>query len=156
MRRLLIFCLLAATLSACGPKVVFSEEVSFPDSGWTYADSARFDFEIPNAEQAYDYVLTLDHSPDFPAQNFYVRIHTDFPSGVRRTEEVSLQLAGEFGAWNGACSGDNCQFEVPILRNARFEDTGKYGLTIEQFSRDNPLGGVSKLGFLVVESGTNG
>lgn len=152
MYKLLSALLFLAILSACGPTVIYEQHQELPATGWAYADSARFEFKVPDTGQAYDLVLSLTHSADFPYQNFYVKLHTGFPSGKRTSEQLSLQLAGDFGAWLGDCSGAVCEQEITILRNARFADTGDYYLTVEQFSREEPLAGVGSVGLAVVET----
>lgn len=137
--------------SACGPTVIYEQEKEFPPTGWAYPDSARYDFTIPSTEQAYNLVLKLDHGTAFPYQNFYVKLHTGFPSGKRTTEQVSLQLAGDFGAWLGDCSSDACKLDITILRNAKFAETGAYYLTVEQFTREPILGQIGGVGLAVVE-----
>jgi len=137
--------------SACGPTVIYEQEKEFPAIGWAYQDSARYDFTIPSAEQAYDLVLRLEHGTEFPYQNFYVKLHTGFPSGKRTSEQVSLQLSGDFGAWLGDCSGEVCGQEITILRNAKFAETGAYYLTVEQFTREPVLGAIGAVGLAVVE-----
>lgn len=145
-----LFCL--GLFSACGPTVIYQETKDIPEAGWAYADTARFEFEIPNTAQAYDLVLNLEHGTAFPYQNFYVKLHTGFPSGKRTSEQVSLQLAGDFGAWLGGCSGEACDQEITILRNAKFADTGDYYLTVEQFSRQPVLSSIDAVGLAVVKS----
>lgn len=152
MHKLLPFLILFTFCSACGPTVIYEQIKVLPADGWTYADSARFEFTVPDPEQAYDLVLSLKHSDNFAAQNFYVKLHTGFPSGKRTSEQLSLQLAGDFGAWLGNCSGDACEQEITILRNAKFADTGEYSLTVEQFSREEPLSGIGSIGLTVVET----
>lgn len=152
MRLFPILLFLAVICSACGPKVVFSDEKDLPATGWAYADTARFEFTIPDTETAYDFVLHVGHSTDFPNQNFYVNVYTGFPSGKRSAQQLSLQLAGNYGEWLGDCSGENCQEDITFLRNARFEAAGNYYLTVEQNSREAELGGVSSIGFSVVEA----
>ena len=145
---LLLLCL----LSACGPTVIYEQAKELPAGGWAYADSARFAFNIPETGQAYDLVLQLKHDATFPYQNFYVKLHTGFPSNKRTSEQISLQLAGDFGAWLGDCSDDVCEQEISILRNAKFAEAGAYYLTVEQFSREEPLRGVQRVGLMVVET----
>ncbi len=152
MHKLLPALLFLALCSACGPTVIYEQTKDFPADGWAYADSARFEFNIPNPDQAYDLVLQLEHSTAFPYQNFYVKLHTGFPSGKRTSEQVSLQLAGDFGAWLGDCSGEVCGQAITILRNAKFADAGEYYLTVEQYSREEPLMGVGAVGLAVVEA----
>jgi gliding motility-associated lipoprotein GldH len=152
LQRLPYFALLLVLFTSCGPTVIYEQTKPLPGSGWTYADSARFDFTIPNAEQAYDLVLELTYEDNFPSQNFYVQLHTGFPSGKRTTEQLSLQLAGDFGAWLGDCGGGSCEQELTILRHARFKDVGDYYLTVVQHTREEALAGVGSVGLVVREA----
>ena len=152
MNKFLQLLALAVLCSACGPTVIYEETKAFPEAGWGYADTARFDFNIPTTEQAYDLVLRLEHAKVFPYQNFYVRLHTGFPSGKRTSEQVSLQLAGDFGAWLGDCGGEICEQDITILRNAKFEEAGMYYLTMEQYTRESVLASVGAVGLAVVET----
>jgi len=151
MRLLFSLLLLSTLFTACGPAVIYEKEQTIDAAGWAYADSVRFAFHIPSTEQAYDYVLSLEHAENFPYQNFYVQLHTGFPSGKRRTEQVSLQMAGDFGEWYGDCGGETCRQEITILQNARFKATGDYHLTVEQHSRDTLLQGIGAVGLKIVE-----
>lgn len=150
--RYLLLLLPLISLTACGPEIVYEREVDFAETGWAYADTVRFDFELADTSRAYDLLLTVEHGTDFPYENFYVRIHTTFPSGKRNTEQVSLQTTGDFGAFLGECSGGDCSLPVLILENARFAATGDYALTVEQYSRDEPLSAVFGLGLRIVVS----
>jgi len=123
-----------------------------PTTGWAYPDTAHFNFSITDPETAYDFVLHLEHGTDFPYQNFYVNLHTGFPNGKRNSQQLSLQLAGAFGAWKGNCSGTFCDQDITFLQNARFEQAGEYYLTVEQHSREPVLGAIKSLGFSVVAS----
>ncbi|TXF91250.1 hypothetical protein FUA23_03235 [Neolewinella aurantiaca] len=152
MHRLFYFLALTTLLSSCGPTTIYEQDKPLPEAGWAYQDSARFDFAIPATEQAYDLVLKLEHGTAFPYQNFYVKLHTGFPSGKRTTEEVSLQLAGDFGAWLGDCNSEVCEQEITILRNAKFAEAGAYYLTLEQFSREPVLGAIGSVGLAVRET----
>jgi gliding motility-associated lipoprotein GldH len=152
MQKIFYFFALVSLLSSCGPTVIYEQEKEVPTAGWAYQDSARFDFSIPEADQAYDLVLKLEHGTTFPYQNFYVKLHTGFPSGKRTTEQVSLQLSGDFGTWLGDCNSEVCNQEITILQNAKFAETGKYYLTVEQFSREPVLGSVGSVGLAVLET----
>lgn len=149
MRMLPLLCLLFL-FTACGPEVVFEKEVGFPEAGWSYADSTSFNYSLDNVEQAYDLILDVAHGVDFPYQNFYVNLHSTFPNGKRQSEQLSLQLAGDFGIWLGDCSGDRCTLSIPFLQNIRYTLPGEYTLTVEQNSRDEPLAEIHGIGLRVV------
>jgi len=150
MRLIVAAALLCLLFSSCGPTVVYEQEYDIEDSGWAYTDSLSFGFNIKDIALSYDYLLDVAHDAYFPHQNFYIKLHTRFPSGKRSSQQLSLQLADNFGQWHGDCGGEKCTLSIPILRNARFESAGYYSLTVEQHTRDNPLQDISSVGLRVV------
>jgi len=136
---------------ACGPATLYEETKQFPESTWAYDDPANFVFEVVDTVQRYDIVLTVDHGIAFANQNFYVLLTTTLPSGSTNQQEVSLQLAGEFGAWLGNCGSTNCALSIPILENVRYGVPGAYQLTVAQHTRNNPLAAVNSIGLRVAE-----
>lgn len=139
------FCLLLPLLlllTACGPSYSYRETKEIPSAGWAYADSLRYTFTVEDSLQLYDLHLLLDHSPDFPYQNFYVRIATVFPEGERTSEQLSLQLAETTGYWLGECGGSSCTLDIPLQQGAYFSQPGSYEVVIGQYSRRDTLPGV--------------
>ena len=147
-----IFALLL-TLSSCGPQYLYENEQAFDTGQWTYQDSLVNTFTISDTFALYNLHLFLDHGVNFPAQNTYVRLHTTFPDGQRMTREVSLELAAKDGAWYGDCSRERCSLDIPIQQGAYFNQAGEYRITIEQFSRQNPLPEVYRIGFALEATG---
>jgi gliding motility-associated lipoprotein GldH len=145
--------LLAGLLPACGPNIVYEETKNFADPGWVYGDSLVAEFEIVDTNQIYNLYLRLTHGLDFPYQNFYVQVHTEFPAGERLSQQVSLELARSSGAWYGDCNADQCELNIPIQEGAYFNQAGAYRIVVEQFSRDNPLREVYAVGFALEEMG---
>ena len=143
---------LAFLVTGCGPAVIYEQRQTTSEAGWRYEDSLRFAYTIPSTESRYDLLLTIDHGDDFAYENFYLKIHTELPNGKRTTERINIELAGDYGAWNGNCSNDNCAFEVPILRKTRFQEAGDYAITLEQNSRDNPLPEITAVGLKLTET----
>lgn len=149
-RSLFLLLPLLALLTACGPEVVYQEVRPLAATGWTYADSLSFVYPVIDRSRVYDLVVDVTHSEDFAYQNFYVWLHTTFPNGKRSSEKLSLQLAGDYGAWLGDCSGGSCTLGIPILQQLRYTLTGDYVLTIAQHSRDEPLVGIERIGVRLV------
>lgn len=148
---LLLF-LLAVSLFACGPNYIVDESRDIPNGLWTYADSIRFEADIPDTTSVYDLWLTLDHAPDFEWQNLYMRIHTVFPDGRRLSSPLSLELADQGGAWQGKCNATRCRFRLPIQEGAYFQVPGRYVFTMEQYMRMSPLRGVERIAFQIEET----
>ncbi len=140
-------------LNSCGPDYIVNEKRDIAGSAWTYADSLRFEADIPDTSKVYDLWLGLDHSPDFEWQNLYVQVHTLFPDGRRLSSPLSLELADQGGVWQSDCNAQRCRFRVPIQEGAWFQQTGKYTFTIEQYMRVSPLAGVQRVAFQVIDTG---
>ncbi len=143
-------CLICLLFLACGPDVVYQEEIELPATGWPYADSLTFTFPVTDTSGRYDLVLTVAHTEDFPYQNVYVHLTTHIPSGVLRSQPLSLQLADTFGDWYGDCSGGVCRADISLQEGTRFTEVGEHRLVVGQFSREAVLGEVTGMGFRVV------
>lgn len=148
---LLLAALFLLSLTACGPSYIFEETKVIAENGWSYTDSLNFDFEIADTSTIYDLHLILDHKDDFASQNTYIRLKLRFPDGKRTDEQLSLQMADEFGVWLGDCRGENCSLDIPIQTGAYFSQSGSYQLTVEQFSREELLPGITALTFALEE-----
>ena len=129
-------------LYSCGETPCYDEFHPLPDSGWTYADSIPFSFEVKDTSKAYDLLLRLDHSPDFPYSNFYVQIHTRYPDGKSLKQVLSLELAAKSGLWFGRCNRKRCSLSLPLQEQVHFNQTGTYHITLEQYSRKDTLPGI--------------
>ena len=131
-------------LSSCTDKPIYSESKSFSDA-WHFADSVHFDLPAPDTIEAYAMVLNVSHTTDYPFQNIYFRISTAFPSGRRVSTLLNIDLADKSGAWYGDCRGKNCNLQAPIRENFYFSESGAYKITMEQFTRVDPLTGLTRL-----------
>jgi gliding motility-associated lipoprotein GldH len=149
MNRLLYLFLFVAFLglSACGPDYAYEQTLEIPESGWSYQDSLSATFEIPDTSTIYNLHLLVEHTTYFPFQNFYVEVSTQFPSGERLTEQVSLELAAQGGIWLGDCRGEVCTLDIPIQEGAYFNQAGTYQLSIHQYSRRDPLPEIKAIRF---------
>ena len=64
---------------------------------------------------------------------------------------VSLQLSDPSGNWIGDCNSQSCKTNIEIFSGAHFKNAGKYGLSIEQFSRDEQLSGIQGFQLKITE-----
>ena len=156
MKRISPFLIVISSLffAACGKeKVVFEKNYDLKNEQWTYADTLNFDFDIADTMAIYDLVLNVKHGSNYPMQNIYTNIYTQFPSGERIKQLLNVNLADNTGKWEGNCSGNTCNFEVKIQENAFFNALGKHIITIEQFMRVEALVGVKSVSLKVVDKG---
>lgn len=144
--------LLALAFFACEPKAHFQQSYSFENDTWPYADTLNFTFQITDTTDLFNIALDVDHATTFPFQNLYVQFHTAFPSGLRLSKLVSLELANKAGVWFGRCNADDCQVRIPLQNDAFFNELGEYTITVEQYTRKQDLPGVSSVGLAIEKS----
>ncbi len=147
------FLLFLFLLMGCGPKYVYERTYELPGGVWAYADTLSFEFEVSDTATVYNLWLTIAHADTFRNQNIYTQIRTYFPGGDRLEELLSLELAGEFGNWNGDCRSGVCTLRIPIQTNAFFNQPGAYRLVLEQYMRRDSLLGIEQLGFGLEDTG---
>ncbi|MCB0650739.1 MAG: gliding motility lipoprotein GldH [Saprospiraceae bacterium] len=134
---------------ACGSDYAYQKEYTIPEEGWTYQDTLDFTFDIEDTTSIYNLYLKIEHDKDYAFQNLYTKVHTKFPGGERIAETLSLELADKAGGWQGNCSKKSYQLSIPIQKNAFFNATGAYKITLEQFMRTDPVKGLHKIGFML-------
>ncbi len=154
----LLFILWATLLGiffvACGKeKTIFEKSYDIKNQQWSYTDTLDFTFDIADTMSIYDIVLNINHTPQYPMQNIYMNIYTQFPSGERIKQLLNIDLADNTGKWEGKCSGSECLFEIPIQSNAFFNATGKHNITLEQYMRVENLAGVNNIALKIVDKG---
>lgn len=144
-----ILIIFACLFTSCGPDYLYQQDYDIPANEWTYTDQLNFSFEIDDTYSIYNLWLEVEHSTDYSFQNLYTKVQTQFPSGEKLEEPLSIELADKLGRWYGDCSSNTCTLLVPIQRGAFFEEPGNYQITIEQFMRQDPIRGIRRVGFLV-------
>ncbi len=144
---------IALSFFSCGPNYVYENTLDCSEQGWAFQDSLEAVFEVTDSNTIYNLHLILDHSTEFSYQNFYTRVHTTFPNGERLTEQLSLELAGKGGVWLGDCGNDACLLDIPIQQGVFFNQIGEYYISIEQFSRQDPLKGIRSISFALEDTG---
>lgn len=152
MKRIFLPILLSLLLSACGQNYIYEKSLSLPADTWQYDNVLEFAFDIKDTEALYNLYLEVAHGTTFQTQNVYVKFYTTSPDGKITEDLVSLELADKNGIWYGNCGGEICELLIPIQSNAYFEQTGKYTVKIEQYSREKKLPSVRTIGFKIEQT----
>ena len=154
MKKILFaLCLTSLFLISCGKNFIYEKSFPIKNGEWAYVDTLDFNFEIQDTSKIYNLYLNIEHSTDYGFQNLYINIYTQFPTGERIKELVSVELAAKGGIWFGECDSEKCRLEVPIQQNAFFNQAGNYAVTVEQYMRKNPLSGVGEIAFKIEDTG---
>lgn len=137
----------------CHSNVLYEEKRDLPaQTGWRYADTLLYTFEVQDTSVLYDLFLDLDYQRSFRTQNVYLRLTTIFPDGKRVEKVKSFDLFDGLGKPNAQCGGDNCHGRAVLQEKAYFAQPGRYGLLLEQYMRADSLAGIQQVGLTVLKT----
>jgi gliding motility-associated lipoprotein GldH len=151
MQKIHFFILFIGLVAAlgCGPSYSFEQTHQLKPTGWAYADSVNFDFEITDTTRLYNLHLSLGAADTFPSQNVYLMLSTRFPNGMHQQVARSFDIFNDKGEPMGKCSGGNCIRQLMLQENTFFNQVGRYRITVGQHSRQEPLRGMSSVGIAI-------
>jgi gliding motility-associated lipoprotein GldH len=153
--RLIAFFSAVFLLSSCGEKFDFETKHTCTDSKFSWNEKLVFEHDFTDTTQRWDLFLDIEHLKTYPFQNIYLKLTTELPNGKSGEQLVSFDLADISGKWQGDCGGNSCTFEAVLREKLLFKPAGKYKITVEPYSRTNPLEGISELNLKLRKSGGN-
>lgn len=136
-------------LFGCSEPFAYKAEHAFPQGKWAYADTVDFNVPVSDTSHLYNLYIEFNHVDTFPNQNIYLKLYTRFPSGKRVNRIRSFDLFDVEGKATGKCSGDECSTRLLLQDNLYFNQLGDHLITLEQFTRSNPVGGIRSVGILL-------
>ena len=139
-------------MSSCEEDAYYVNQYDLDLQQWSQEEVMEFPFEISDNSQTYDLLLDINCQKEYPHQNIYVKIYTQYSTGKIVKDIVSLDLLDKFGNWNGDCNSDACDIHLVLQQNTKFPEVGNYKISIEQFMRVNPLIGIESITFKIVNS----
>lgn len=144
--------ILSVFVISCTTKVVYKHTVKIENGFWTYENPAQFSFSVQDTSILYRLALNIEHGDDYPYENLYVKIHTEYPDQSTKADVVSLELADHSGLWNGACRRNTCRVNIPLQEKTYFSDPGDYTLQLEQYMREDSIPGIRSLELILVKT----
>jgi len=147
-----LYLVIALGLLSCSDNVWFKKQYRIPNGEWRYDNILSYEMEIKDTSSLHDIDLEVEYDEnEFGFQNVYVNIKTTFPDQKITNQIVSLEILGEEAQMARNCSGTKCTVTILLLANFKFKLPGDHIIEISQFSRDENLKGISKLGLSVIK-----
>lgn len=138
---------------SCGDSYLFEKTHAIEKGAWTYENTLDYTFEIADTTKIYNLLLEVEHSQAYAYQNCYFKIYTQFPSGEKTNQLLSIDLADGIGRWQGDCGSKSCTILLDIQKQAFFNALGSHTITLEQHMRKNPLKGIEHLAIKLEDTG---
>ena len=145
--------LIVSFLFSCGKSYLFEQTYEIEKGEWNYENTLDYTFEITDTTKIYNLLLEVGHSVDYAYQNCYFKIYTQFPSGEKTAQLLSIDLADGIGRWQGDCGSKSCTVLLDIQKQAFFNGLGLHTITLEQYMRKNLLKGIESLAIKLEDTG---
>jgi len=158
-----VFCLLlilGVTLASCGGggDRVYEQYHDFENSYWIVQEKPQFEFTIADAGLTYNVYADVRNSVSYPWTRFFMNYSLRDSTGV----ELKKNLVQEylFDAKTGkpfgnekplgkSGIGDIYDHELLLLKDFKFERSGKYKMEFEQLMRMDTLQGILAVGLRI-------
>lgn len=140
---------------SCGQNYLFEQTHHIENGEWKYENTFDYTFDITDTTKIYNLLLEVEHTVEYAFQNCYFKIYTQFPSGEKTDQLLSIDLADGIGRWQGNCSSTSCTVLLDIQKRAFFNALGTHTITLEQYMRKNPLKGIESLSIKLEDTGVS-
>lgn len=149
----LIFSLLMVLLTvACNGDVVYERNERIPGNEWSRYHIPVFEAEITDTLNAYNLLINLRNTGEYPRSNLFLFISATSPQGAFTRDTLELVLAEPSGRWKGRGFGSVWQNRFFYRQNVRFPERGKYTFEVEQAMRIDDLPGILDVGLRIERS----
>lgn len=139
---------------ACGTRCLANNVYIFPNKVWNIHKTVDFQFEVASEMQAYDCIIQLTNTADYPYANLCMKYTIQGPDSSCKAE-VELQL---FDRKTGKPLGSGLvgkRHNCCLLANHRFPKAGSYRVSLVHDMRQDSLPGLCKIAFLARPSIVN-
>ena len=160
MRSAFFVSLLASVIiafSSCDRERVFDEYESL--KGWNKDSIVTFEFNDIDSSRVYDLFINVRNNNDYNYSNLFLITEIRFPQGKVISDTLEYEMTKPNGEWLGTGFGDVKESKLWYKENVRFEEPGKYEVTIQQAMRKNgeiegiqELEGITHVGFRIENS----
>ena len=160
MRSAFFVSLLASIIisfSSCDKDRVFDEYESL--RGWNKDSIVTFEFNDIDSSRVYDLFINVRNNNDYNYSNLFLITEIRFPQGKVISDTLEYEMTKPNGEWLGTGFGDVKESKLWYKENVRFDESGKYEVTIQQAMRKNgevegiqELEGITHVGFRIENS----
>ena len=150
MRISLLFVFIALTFLSCDSNRLYEDHEDI-QSYWLADSLASFDFRIADKTLDYNLFFSVRNGVEFPHSNLYFKYFLKDSLGeTLESELVNFQLFNAKSGYPlGNGIGDMFEHEYEILTKYKFDDSGKYKLSFQQYMRYDSLPEIYSVGYKI-------
>lgn len=151
MRFFLIIMLIGLVIG-CADNRVYEEYVDFENHYWLVKETPEFEFIISDANVKYNLYGSLRNSVSYPWSRIFMTYYLQDSIGsiVHKSLVADYLFDAKSGEPLGTSGlGDIYDHQLLLLKDYKFNASGKYKIKFEQFMRTDTLQGILAVGLRV-------
>lgn len=153
----LFLAVLLISVSSCDKNRVFDEYKSL--RGWNKDSLVTFELENIDSTGIYNLFINIRNNSDYQFSNLFLITEIKFPEGKVISDTLEYEMSKPNGEWLGTGFGDVKESKLWYKENVKFDEAGKYEVTIQHAMRKNgevegiqELEGITDVGFRIENS----
>ena len=140
-------------LQSCDKKVFYAVEQDVDETGWNLNDYLKYDVDVEDTLQIYDFYIDVRNSVHYPKANTFFFINTTFPDGSVAYDTLECPLADVTGHWYGRRTGRYVDSRFVFRHHVIFPRSGHYHFEIGHGMRDTNVVGLKSVGMRIERIG---
>lgn len=141
-------------LQGCDKSVFYAVERDVDETGWNMNDFLKYDVEVEDTLQIYDFYIDVRNSAHYAKSNAFFFINTTFPDGSVAYDTLECPLADDVtGHWYGRRTGRYVDSRFVFRRNVIFPYSGNYHFEVGHGMRDTNVAGLKSVGLRIERKG---
>jgi len=152
------FLMLAVVLvSSCDENRVFDDYESIHE--WHKDSLVNFELNNIDSTKVYNLFINIRNNNDYQYSNLFLITEIKFPQGKVISDTLEYDMTKPSGEWLGTGFGDVKENKLWYKENVKFDESGKYQVSIQQAMRKNgevdgiqELEGITDVGFRIERS----
>ena len=145
----LIISFILIFISSCDNNRVFEAYKEIPESNWNKDSLVTFDIPVTDTIQNHNLYLNVRNDISYNFSNLWLFIEINEPGGTAVTDTLEVLLADQSGRWLGDGFGGIKNQQIAYKGNVFFPASGEYKIVIQHGMREEPLKGITDIGFRV-------
>jgi len=147
---------LVVVLFACDTNRVYETNTDLADEQWTKDQIVSFDFDIEDANQAYNLYANIRNAQHYPYHNLYYQyeLRDSVGTGLKKELQNIILFEPKTGEPFGEGLGDIFDHRQLLLEQFKFPAPGSYSMSLQQYMRNDTLPLIMSVGVRVEKAAT--
>ncbi len=153
--QIILTILVLTGFSSCDRNLIFEKYEPIPENGWHKDSLVVFNIAVTDTLQNHNLYINVRNDIEYKYSNLWLFIEINQPGEIGVADTLELTLADPKGKWLGEGFGGIKTQQIRYKSGVYFPVSGEYTINIQHGMRDEPLEGITDIGFRVEKVSQN-